>query len=276
MNSFLQNHFIQLNDSFNDPELELRILLKKSSINKKDIIFSNFKIENIDILKFKEAFKRRINREPISKIYNEKSFWKYDFFVNTHVLDPRPETELIIEKVIEYFPNENQKLKILDICTGSGCLGISLAKQYKNSIITATDISSTALKVARLNTKNLNCDNIKFYNCNLINKIDEYDIVVSNPPYLTEKEYYKTSKEIQLFEPKIALIGGFDGLKFYRNIAAFLPKILKVKSLAFLEIGNKQKNQVIKIFKNKKIKCQKIVKDIQNFNRLLVLKKNVD
>jgi len=275
MNEFLQNHLNLLQKKISFPELELRILLNKTSIVDKEIIFSNFELSSINLKTFQQAIKRRLNNEPISKIFNEKKFWKHNFFVNENVLDPRPETELVIENVLKYFPKKDAKLKILDICTGSGCLAISLAREYRNAKITATDISSDALKVAQINTSKLCCDDqIHFVNCNLINNIDTYDIVVSNPPYLTELEYKKTTKEIQLFEPKIAFIGGNDGLKFYRKIANYLPKILSLRSVVFIEIGSNQARQVTQIFKNKKIKCLELVKDIQHLNRLLVLKKN--
>ena len=276
MNNFLQDHLNLLqNKNILCPELELRLLLNKTSVIDKEIIFSNFELNSIDLKAFNKAIKRRINNEPISKIFNEKKFWKYKFFVNENVLDPRPETELVIEKVLKYFPKKDEKLKILDICTGSGCLAISLAGEYRNSKITATDISSQALKVAQINANQLCCDNeIQFVNCNLIKNIDTYDIIVSNPPYLSELEYKKTTKEIQSFEPKIALIGGIDGLKFYRNIANLLPEILSSTSVVFIEIGNNRAKEVMQIFKNKKIECLELAKDIQHLNRLLVLQKN--
>ena len=149
MNNFLQLHLNALSKKFSNPSLELRVLLNKSSINNKDIIFSNFDIKNINLKKFSKALSRRLKREPISKIYNSKNFWKYNFYVNKNVLDPRPETELILEKVLEYFPNKKDNLKILDLCTGSGCLAICLAKEYFNSEITAIDISPKALNVAK-------------------------------------------------------------------------------------------------------------------------------
>ena len=275
MNSFLQDNLNLLqNKNIPCPELELRVLLNKTSVIDKEIIFSNFELSTIDLKVFHQAIKRRINNEPISKIFNEKNFWKYNFFVNENVLDPRPETELVIEKVIKYFPKKDEKLKILDICTGSGCLAISLAIEYRNAQVTATDISSDALKVAQINANNLCSDNeIQFVKCNLIKNLDTYDIIVSNPPYLSELDYKKTTKEIQSFEPKIALIGGIDGLKFYRDIAYLLPDILSSTSVVFVEIGNNQAKEVIQIFKKKKIKCLEIVKDIQQLNRLLVLQK---
>jgi release factor glutamine methyltransferase len=250
-------------------------LLNKTSVIDKEIIFSNFELNSIDLKAFHQAIKRRANNEPISKIFNEKNFWKYSFFVNKNVLDPRPETELVIEKVIKYFPKKDEKLKILDICTGSGCLAISLAREYRNAKITATDISSDALKVAQINANKLCSDKeIQFVKCNLIKNIDTYDIIVSNPPYLSNLEYKKTTKEIQSYEPKIALIGGIDGLKFYRNIANFLTEILSSTSIVFIEIGNNQAKEVMKIFKSKKIKCLELAKDIQQLNRLLILQKN--
>ena len=275
MDSFLQVHLNLLqNNNIPFPELELRVLLNKTSVVDKEIIFSNFELSTIALKAFHQAIKRRINNEPISKIFNEKNFWKYNFFVNENVLDPRPETELVIEKVIKYFPKKDEKLKILDICTGSGCLAISLAIEYRNAQVTATDISSDALKVAQINANNLCSDNeIQFVKCNLIKNLDTYDIIVSNPPYLSELDYKKTTKEIQSFEPKIALIGGIDGLKFYRDIAYLLPDILSSTSVVFVEIGNNQAKEAIQIFKKKKIKCLEVVKDIQQLNRLLVLQK---
>ena len=275
MDNFLQVHLNLLQkNNIPFPELELRVLLNKTSVVDKEIIFSNFELSTIALKAFHQAIKRRINNEPISKIFNEKNFWKYNFFVNENVLDPRPETELVIEKVIKYFPKKDEKLKILDICTGSGCLAISLATEYRKAQVTATDISSDALKVAQINANNLCSDNeIQFVKCNLIKNLDTYDIIVSNPPYLSELDYKKTTKEIQSFEPKIALIGGIDGLKFYRDIAYLLPDILSSTSVVFVEIGNNQAKEAIQIFKKKKIKCLEIVKDIQQLNRLLVLQK---
>ena len=275
MNSFLQDHLNLLqNNKIAYPELELRILLNKTSVSQKEIIFSNFKLSSINRKAFNQAINRRINNEPLSKIFNEKKFWKHNFFVNENVLNPRPETELVIEKVIRYFPKKDKKLKILDIGTGSGCLAICLAREYRNAKITATDISSEALKVAQINANILCSDNeIQFINCNLIKNIDKYNIVVSNPPYLSNSEYEKTTKEIQLYEPKKALIGGIDGLKFYRNIANFLYEILSSTSVVFIEIGNNRAKEVMQIFKYKKIECLELAKDIQHLNRLLVFAK---
>lgn len=274
MNRFILDHLYKLNICFLNPELELRILLNKSTLKNKEIILSNFNFEDIDLIKFNNYFQRRMKNEPISKILQLKSFWKYDFYVNNDVLDPRPETELILEKILELFPIKEEPLNILDMCTGSGCLAICLAKEYLNADIVATDLSSKAIKVAKINEKNLNCLNrINFINCDLINKINKFDIVVCNPPYLSELEYKKTSLEIQNFEPKMALVASKNGYEFYYRLSKILPKILHKTSLALIEIGSLQAEKTIDIFKANKIKTIKLVKDIQNLDRLLILNK---
>ena len=136
-----------------NPELDLKILLKEASLDKNDIVFSNFKVKNINLEYFNSLLLKRISRQPISKILNKKYFWKSEFFVNTDVLDPRPESELIIEEVLNNIKNKNSKIKILDIGTGSGCLAISIAKELKFARVTAIDISKKAIEVAEKNIK---------------------------------------------------------------------------------------------------------------------------
>ena len=275
MNDFLKNHLNILKKNFSNPDLELRILLSNCSIKKKNIFLSNFNINDISLIKFSKAFQRRLNREPISKIFNKKSFWKYEFFVNKDVLDPRPETELIIEKILNFYPDKVKPLKFLDMCTGSGCIAISLAKEYIKARIDATDISSKALKVAKKNAERLNCSNqINFIKCNLIDKIQSYDIVACNPPYLSISEYKKTAHEIQLFEPKKSLVADKGGFYFYYKIAKILPDLIKNESMAFLEIGSKQAEKVKDIFSVNNIYSLKVTKDIQNLDRLLIIKKS--
>ena len=163
MNKLLNSSLSMLKEKrIPNPELDLRILLRHAAKTNKDIILSNFESKDIDIDYFNSLILKRLNNEPISKIIKKKFFWKHEFFVNSNVLDPRPDTELIIEEVLNNVKNRNKKLKILDIGTGSGCIAISLAKELKNSEVMAIDISKRALKVAE--------KNIKFYNLN--NQID--------------------------------------------------------------------------------------------------------
>jgi len=275
MNDFLKNHLNILKKNFSNPDLELRVMLTNCSIKENNIFLNNLNIDDINLTKFNKAFQRRLDREPISKIFNKKSFWKYDFFVNRDVLDPRPETELIIEKILDFYPDKTKPLRFLDMCTGSGCIAISLAKEYTKATIDATDISSKALSVAKNNALKLNCNNqINFIKCNLIKEIQVYDIVISNPPYLSDLEYKKMTPEIQLFEPKKALIAAKEGFYFYYKIAKILPHLLESKSMAFLEIGSKQAEKVKYIFSDYNYHSLKIAKDIQNLDRLLIIKKS--
>ena len=152
MSDFISANFKKLKDNkIPNPEIDLRILLNYSRLCENEIIFSNFKTDQIDIKKFNSLLNRRILREPISKIINIKSFWKDEFYVNKFVLDPRPETEGIIEESIKIFNDKKAHLKILDIGTGSGAIAISLAREFENAEIVAIDISEDAIKVANNN-----------------------------------------------------------------------------------------------------------------------------
>ena len=275
MNNFIESHLITLKkNKFLNPEIELRTLLNFSSVKNKNIFFCNFEINQINLNKFKSFFERRIYCEPLSKIVNNKEFWSYNFFVNNKVLDPRPETEFLIETVKKYFLNYDSCLKICDLGTGSGCLAIVLAKIYKNSKITATDISSEAIKVAKINSKKHNVTNqIKLINCNWVSQIEEFDLIISNPPYLSHNEYINCHDGIKFFEPKKALKAGSDGLSAYKEIALIASKMMNISSFLFLEIGKNKKDRVLSIFKNYDIRNVEIIRDYQSIDRVLVLRK---
>ena len=260
--------------NINNPELDLRILLKHASKKNNEVILSNLNTEDINIDKFKTLLQKRINRQPIAKIINNKSFWKNDFYVNNFVLDPRPETELIIQEVLNIYKNKNLKLKILDIGTGSGCIAISLAKEFTKSFITAIDISQEALQVANKNLKIHNCDNqiqLKMIDFKDINS--KFDLIVSNPPYLTNNQFKKTDPEVRNFEPKLALVGGDDGLKFYREYSNNLHKIMNKNAYFVCEIGINQRKDCEDIFKNSGLYLNKIVNDFQGIERILSFSK---
>ena len=144
-----------------NPEIDLRILLNHSKCSKNEIILSNFDLDQININLFKKVLNRRLSNEPISKIINKKNFWKDEFYVNEFVLDPRPETEGIVEESLKLIKNKHSNIKILDIGTGSGALAISLAREFTNANITATDVSAEAIKVANKNINNKKLNNQK-------------------------------------------------------------------------------------------------------------------
>ena len=275
MNNLIKESFIKLKQKkIKNPELDLRILLKHASKKNNEIILSNLNTADINIDKFKILLQKRINRQPISKIINNKCFWKNDFYVNNFVLDPRPETELIIEEVLNIYKNQNLKLKILDIGTGSGCIAISLAKEFKNASITAIDISQEALNVAKKNLKIHNCDNqiqLKMIDFRDINS--KFDLIVSNPPYLTNNQFNNTDPEVRNFEPKLALIGGDDGLKFYREYSNNLQNLMYKNAYFVCEIGINQRQNCEDIFKNSGLYLNKIVSDLQGIERILSFSK---
>ena len=253
-----------------NPELDLRILLNHSSKIKKQIFLNNLNINDIDIDYFNSLLQKRLNYEPISKIIKKKNFWKYDFFVNSNVLDPRPETELIIEEVLRNIKDRKKQYKILDIGTGSGCLAICLAKELTNSKITAIDISKTAINVAKKNIKLKKLEHQIDLRLIDINKIkDKYDIIVSNPPYLTECEYEKAQEEIKNFEPKVALVGGVDGLQIYRILSKKIDYIMTNNSYFVCEIGKGQLDSIKDIFQNTNLILKKISKDLNKIDRTL-------
>ena len=271
MDKLIKESLLKLkHKNINNPELDLRILLKHASKKNNEIILSNINLDNIDIAKFKTFLQKRINRQSIAKIINNKAFWKYDFYVNNFVLDPRPETELIIEQVLKIYKNKNHKLKILDVGTGSGCIAVSLAKEFKNASITAIDISKEALEVAAKNLNIHNCGNqiqLKLIDYKNINS--KFDLIVSNPPYLTNYQFNNADPEVKNFEPKLALVGGDDGLKFYREYSNNLKYLMNKGAYFVCEIGINQRQDCEQIFQNSGLYLNKIVNDLQGIERIL-------
>ena len=275
MSDFISANLKKLKDNkIPNPEIDLRILLNYSRCCENEIIFSNFKTDQIDIKKFNSLLNRRILREPISKIINRKSFWKDEFYVNKFVLDPRPETEGIIEESIKIFNDKKAHLKILDIGTGSGAIAISLAREFENAEIVAIDISEDAIKVANNNiiTKNLD-ERIQLKKTSFENIKDNFDLIVSNPPYLTQNEIKNISDEIRNFEPLLALFGGEDGLDFYQAFSKQINKNLKKGGYLILEIGGSQFSDCMEIFRDSALKFIKKEQDLQKKDRIIIFSK---
>lgn len=207
---------------------------------------------------------------PLQHITHRQEFMKMDFFVDENTLIPRPDTEILVEEVIK-IAKQKYNPKILDLCTGSGAIAISLKKYVPNSEIIGVDISEKAIEVANKNANKLNVD-VKFIKSDLFEKLkkEKFDIIVSNPPYIKKEEIKKLSKEVQK-EPELALDGGIDGLDFYRKITSQAIEYLKTESFLCFEIGYNQKNDVIKIIEKqqnyKNIYCKK---DLYGYDRVIV------
>jgi release factor glutamine methyltransferase len=211
----------------------------------RESIYSKLK-ENLSSNKTEELQKlvsRRVKKEPIAYILNNKEFWSTNFYVDRSVLIPRPETEVLIDLILSQISNKNNYLNILDIGTGSGCILISLLKELVKAKGIGVDKSTKAIAIAKKNSISQQVDNrASFKNVNLEEiKFDKkFDLIVSNPPYLPDVSLKNLSLDIKLYEPKIALQGGVQGVDFLCKIINLASKILKINGLLALEIGDNQ------------------------------------
>ena len=211
----------------------------------RESIYSKLK-ENLPSNKTEELQKlvsRRVKKEPIAYILNNKEFWSTNFYVDRSVLIPRPETEVLIDLILSQISNKNNYLNILDIGTGSGCILISLLKELVKAKGIGVDKSTKAIAIAKKNSISQQVDNrASFKNVNLEEiKFDKkFDLIVSNPPYLPDVSLKNLNLDIKLYEPKIALQGGVQGVDFLWKIINLASKILKINGLLALEIGDNQ------------------------------------
>ena len=265
--NFLKKNNIQ------NPILDSELLLSKV-LNKtrEDILLnSNRILKKHEIKRFNSYLLRRQINEPIAYILGFKYFWKYKFMTNNSVLIPRPDTELIIEECLKYLPNDKSK-KILDVGTGSGCIVVTLLKERSKCKATAVDISRKAINVAKTNAKLHQLENkINFINIDIDKyKSNNYDLIVSNPPYINSVELKRLDNDIKFHEPKLALSGGSDGFRDLRKVIVKSKKLLKINGKLVLEIGHKQKNQCTKILYENGFYINKISKDLSGKDRCIV------
>ena len=253
--------------------LDSELLLSKTLnfTREKLLINLNKKIEKRNLIKFTKLISRRINKEPIAYILKKKEFWRYNFQVNKDVLVPRPETEIIVDEVLK-LTNLHSYKKILDIGTGSGCILISIIKERPKFKGTAIDISKKALKVAAGNAKMHQLQNkIKFININ-IDKFNHnnYDFIVSNPPYINYSDFVRLTDDVRLHEPKQALYGGTQGLDCLKKIIVKSKKLLKINGKLIIEIDSKQLRHSKKILKLNGFYVNKISKDHFENDRIII------
>lgn len=282
-------------------------------VDKTQLIIHEYdEIENDTFQEYSREIENIINGKPIQYITHNQEFMGLDFYVDENVLIPQPDTEILVEEVLKIADNlekpkvnkdncdEDDKIQILDLCTGSGAIAISLDKilnknseednaeklkeeycncnkkavknqKCGNAIIFASDISLNALEVAKKNNES-NKTNVRFVLSDLFENIEEnkFDIIVSNPPYIRNDVIKELSRQVK-HEPQIALDGGEDGLDFYRNIINEAPKYLNINGYLCLEIGFDQKESVINILKNTEKYCNiKAVKDLSGNDRCII------
>ncbi len=256
-----------------NPILDSELLLSKALNKSREEILlnSNHILKKQEINRFNNYLLRRKYNEPIAYILGFKYFWKYKFITNKSVLIPRPDTELIVEECLKYLPNNKSK-KILDIGTGSGCIIISILQERSKCTATALDLSNKALKVAKSNAKLHQLENkINFINID-IDKYNSsnYDLIISNPPYINNIDISRLDDDIKFHEPKIALSGGCDGFRDIKKVIINSKKLLKRNGKLIIEIGSKQKNQSLKILNENGFYINKISKDLSGRDRCII------
>ena len=254
-------------------KLDSEILLAKVLGSKREDIILNIQ-KNLDddhLDHFKKLIKERANRKPIAYLLNKKFFWNYEFYINENALIPRPDTEVIINEILRLAKNKN-KINILDIGVGSGCILLTILKERKNFYGTGIDISKKSLDISKINAKNLNVENrVKFYKSDIdkFNK-GKYDLVVSNPPYIKSCDLKYLEKDVINFEPKLALDGGSDGLLQIRKVINKTSELIKKNGKFYLEIGFDQKNKAIRLLNKKGFFINSTLKDLAKNDRCIV------
>ena len=232
-------------------ELDAQLILSDIMKVKREYLITNNKVLISEKVKEKYdiAIRRRIKKEPVAYITGKKEFWSEDFLVNYETLIPRPETELLIYKIVKFF--KNKKINILDIGTGSGCILLSILKELNFSRGIGIDISPKAVLTAEANSKNLKLSyrsKFKVVDLDKFN-IGKYDLIVSNPPYIPSRDIKNLSKDIINYEPLTALDGGIDGLDLIKKVIYKSNHLLKRMGMLALEVGHNQYRRALSILR---------------------------
>ena len=257
--------------------LDAEILLSKTLNKSREDIIINFDktIDEKYMINYKNFLERRIKKEPIAYILEEKEFWSKKFYVDKNTLIPRPETEILVDKLLRLF--NRKKISILDVGTGSGCIILSLLNNLKYASGIGIDVSKNAISIAKKNGNKFDLQNrLKFMNISfqrLFNK--KFDLIVSNPPYIEKKDIKNLSDDIKRYEPIIALDGGNDGLDLIKKVIYKSKSILKIKGTLALEIGNEQIKKVSKILFDNNFRIKHVIKDYKNNVRCVIANYNL-
>ncbi|WP_455474394.1 peptide chain release factor N(5)-glutamine methyltransferase [Bartonella sp. B30(2025)] len=239
----------------------------------------NIRLSSEQILKLEQAVQRRIDGEPVYRIIGIREFYGIPFALSQDTLEPRSDTETLVDLVLPLVKQQvetSKKMILLDMGTGSGAIAIAILKQVPKSYAVAVDISEDALKTATKNAKNAGVTH-RFTPLlsNWFNSvIGQFDLIISNPPYIPEKDIKKLAKEVRLHDPLRALIGGKDGLDFYRKLAYEAKNYLKEKGYVAIEIGYSQEKAIRNLFEKNGFQCLEMRKDLNNIPRALLFSHN--
>ena len=270
------------------PEVDARILLSYA-INCKDTIYihNNISISKKEKKKFYEFLDKRIQGKPVSRIIGSRNFWKNNFLINKYTLDPRPDTEIIIEVVTKIYCNNTESLQVLDLGSGSGCIGLSIIDDLNNASLLSADICKRALKQVDINAKRLNlsnkiyCAKINWFKNTWVENLElithkerlffknKFDIIVCNPPYIKSSEIEKLQNEVKNFDPLLSLDGGIDGCNSYRAIFKDVRQLLTKDGSCFFEIGFDLLSEIEIILKEFNLNLIRVHKDLYGHNRVI-------
>lgn len=269
----IKNHLKNVQDY---AEGEEKVLICKSlDISLKDLILLKA-FSGSQLKKIKGVVKKRLKGIPLNKILKKADFYLDEFYINNFVLAPRKETELLVEKSIELANFFSEPVNYLDLCCGSGVVGLSFLKHSKKQAnVTLLDTSKKALKVAKKNAKNLNILNVNFVKSNMFDHLKnnkKFDIIASNPPYIATSELNFLQKGVKKYDPAIALDGGEDGLYFYKIIANQSKKFLNKDGVVIVEIGYNQAKEVKNLFIKNDFTSVEVLKDYSENDRIVIAK----
>ncbi len=256
-----------------NPLLDAEILMAKI-INKDRnyiLINSSNHINKNDLNNFYKLIEQRSLGNPVAYLTKKKSFWKSEFFITKDTLIPRPDTELIVENILSLTKQRN-KINILDIGVGSGCILLSILKERVNFYGTGIDISKKCLKISKINAINLQVSSrVKLIKSDVDKfNLGKYDLIVSNPPYIKTNKLKYLERDVAKFEPRLALDGGLDGLSEIRKVIRKTSELIKKNGKFILEIGSDQKNKVINLLKKEGFYIDSTQKDLANNDRCIV------
>ena len=261
------------NNSIMTANIDAEILMAKAfNKDRKFVLLNSNQMVDIETLNiYEKLIQNRSIRKPVAYLTNKKFFWNTEFYVTENTLIPRPDTELIIENVLNLTKSKNQ-LSVLDVGIGSGCILLSILKERRNFYGTGIDVSKNCLNISKINAINLNVSSrLKLFKSNIDKfTIGKYDLIVSNPPYINNYKIKYLERDVAKFEPKLALDGGLDGLSEIRKVIKKSSELIKKNGKLILEIGFDQKNKVKNILKKEGFYINSIQKDIGKIERCIV------
>ncbi len=271
------NHLIE--HGFDEARLHIELLLAHVLHYSRLQLYTNFDrpLTPNELAHFKELFKRRLTHEPLQYIIGETEFMGLPFYVNPNVLIPRPETEMLVEKSIEAIKSiENERVEVLDIGTGTGNVPIAIAKFASNANVTSIDVSEEALEVAAKNVERNGVSNVSLLNANVFDDFlsqTTFDVIVSNPPYISKDEFGSLQPEVQDFEPRVATTDGADGFTFIRRISKVAQQKLNAGGFLLMEIAYNQSESAKRIVKQGGLKDIEVFADFAGHPRIISARK---